>query len=148
MAVYFSFYMYFFSMIIGIKNCVERIIKYMMMLLFIVMISVATCASRQGAVPKVMTATLNVVVSINSTTVMQTYWTAPTCECFCQPLSSFPYFYNNFQKNSNLGLNKKTMASNSEMPSLFYTPVSFKVEMIISFRFQELDICPYNLLSF
>ena len=46
----------------------------------------------QGAVPKVMsvalielvemTATLNVVVSINSTTVMQTYWTAPTCECF------------------------------------------------------------------
>ena len=29
------------------------------------------------AVPKVMTATLNVVVSINSTTVMQTYWTAP-----------------------------------------------------------------------
>ena len=36
-----------------------------------------------GAVPKVMsvalvemTATLNVVVSINSTTVMQTYWTA------------------------------------------------------------------------
>ncbi|MCI7436301.1 MAG: hypothetical protein MSH22_06865, partial [Spirochaetia bacterium] len=40
-----------------------------------------------GAVPKVMsvalielvemTATLNVVVSINSTTVMQTYWTAP-----------------------------------------------------------------------
>ena len=54
--------------------------------------SVATFASRQGAVPKVMsvalielvemTATLNVVVSINSTTVMQTYWTAPTCECF------------------------------------------------------------------
>ena len=44
--------------------------------------------SRTGAVPKVMsvalielvemTATLNVVVSINSTTVMQTYWTAPT----------------------------------------------------------------------
>ena len=41
----------------------------------------------QGTVPKVMsvaliefvemTATLNVVVSINSTTVMQTYWTAP-----------------------------------------------------------------------
>ena len=41
----------------------------------------------EGAVPKVMsvalielvemTATLNVVVSINSTTVMQTYWTAP-----------------------------------------------------------------------
>ena len=30
-----------------------------------------------GAVPKVMSATLNVVVSINSTTVMQTYWTAP-----------------------------------------------------------------------
>ena len=40
----------------------------------------------EGAVPKVMsvalielvemTATLNVVVSINSTTVMQTYWTA------------------------------------------------------------------------
>ena len=40
-----------------------------------------------GAVPKVMsvalielvemTATLNVVVSINSTTVMQTYWTVP-----------------------------------------------------------------------
>ena len=40
-----------------------------------------------GAVPKVMsvalielvemTATLNVVVSINSTTVMQTYWTTP-----------------------------------------------------------------------
>ena len=66
--------------------------------------SVATFASRQGAVPKVMsvalielvemTATLNVVVSINSTTVMQTYWTAPTCECFCQPLSSFPYFHN------------------------------------------------------
>ena len=26
-----------------------------------------------------MTATLNVVVSINSTTVMQTYWTAPLC---------------------------------------------------------------------
>ena len=53
--------------------------------------SVATCASGQGAVPKVMsvaliepemTATLNVVVSINSTTVMQTYWTASTCECF------------------------------------------------------------------
>ena len=53
--------------------------------------SVAPCASRQGAVPKVMsvaliepemTATLNVVVSINSTTVMQTYWTASTCECF------------------------------------------------------------------
>ena len=33
--------------------------------------------SLKGAVPKVMTATLNVVVSINSTTVMQTYWTAP-----------------------------------------------------------------------
>ena len=43
--------------------------------------------SEIGAVPKVMsvalielvemTATLNVVVSINSTTVMQTYWTAP-----------------------------------------------------------------------
>ena len=42
---------------------------------------------KKGAVPKVMsialielvemTATLNVVVSINSTTVMQTYWTAP-----------------------------------------------------------------------
>ena len=41
---------------------------------------------KKGAVPKVMrvalielvemTATLNVVVSINSTTVMQTYWTA------------------------------------------------------------------------
>ena len=41
-----------------------------------------------GAVPKVMsvalielvemTATLNMVVSINSTTVMQTYWTAPS----------------------------------------------------------------------
>ena len=31
-----------------------------------------------GAVPKVMTATLNVVVSINSITVMQTYWTAPS----------------------------------------------------------------------
>ena len=42
-----------------------------------------------GAVPKVMsvalieplvemTATLNVVVSINSTTVMQTYWTTPS----------------------------------------------------------------------
>ena len=30
----------------------------------------------KGAVPKVMSATLNVVVSINSTTVMQTYWTA------------------------------------------------------------------------
>ena len=69
----FLFLYVFFSMIIGIKNCVERIIKYMMMLLFIVMISVATCASRQGTVPKVMTATLNVVVSINSTTVMQTY---------------------------------------------------------------------------
>ena len=59
---------------------------------------------KKGAVPKVMsvalielvemTATLNVVVSINSTTVMQTYWTAPTYECFWQPLSSFPYFYN------------------------------------------------------
>ena len=34
--------------------------------------------SLEGAVPKVMTATLNVVVSINSTTVMQTYWTAPS----------------------------------------------------------------------
>ena len=44
-------------------------------------------AKTQGAVPKgmsvalielvEMTATLNVVVSINSTTVMQTYWTAP-----------------------------------------------------------------------
>ena len=44
--------------------------------------SVATCASQQGAAPKVMTATINVVVSINSTTVMQTYWTTPTCECF------------------------------------------------------------------
>ena len=43
-------------------------------------------AKNKGAVPKVMsvalielvemTATLNVVVSINSTTVMQTYWTA------------------------------------------------------------------------
>ena len=42
---------------------------------------------KKGGVPKVMsvalielvemTATLNVVVSINSTTVMQTYWTAP-----------------------------------------------------------------------
>ena len=32
--------------------------------------SVATFASRQGVVPKVMNATLNVVVSINSTTVM------------------------------------------------------------------------------
>ena len=32
---------------------------------------------QSGAVPKVMTATLNVVVSINSTTVMQTYWTVP-----------------------------------------------------------------------
>ena len=37
----FLFLYVFFSMIIGIKNCVERIIKYMMMLLFIVMISVA-----------------------------------------------------------------------------------------------------------
>ena len=45
-----------------------------------------------GAVPKVMsvaliefvemTATLNVVVSINSTNVMQTYWTTPTCAYF------------------------------------------------------------------
>ena len=45
-----------------------------------------------GAVPKVMsvalielvemTATLNVVVSINSTTVMQTYWTAPSATIF------------------------------------------------------------------
>ena len=40
-----------------------------------------------GAVPKVMSATLNVVVSINSTTVMQSYWTTPICECFYQPLS-------------------------------------------------------------
>ena len=42
---------------------------------------------KKGAVPKVMsvaliepvemTATLNAVVSINSTTVMQTYWSAP-----------------------------------------------------------------------
>ena len=49
-------------------------------------------ASRKGAVPKVMsvalielvemTATLNVVVSINSTTVMQTYWTASGIEKF------------------------------------------------------------------
>ena len=31
---------------------------------------------KKEAVPKVMSATLNVVVSINSTTVMQTYWTA------------------------------------------------------------------------
>ena len=30
----------------------------------------------KGTVPKVMSATLNVVVSINSTTVMQTYWLA------------------------------------------------------------------------
>ena len=29
-----------------------------------------------------MTATLNVVVSINSTTVMQTYWTAPSGDTF------------------------------------------------------------------
>ena len=29
-----------------------------------------------------MTATLNVVVSINSTTVMQTYWTAPLGQYF------------------------------------------------------------------
>ena len=34
-----------------------------------------------GAVPKVMSATLNVVVSINSTTVMQTYWTALLLNC-------------------------------------------------------------------
>ena len=34
--------------------------------------------SQVEAVPKVMSATLNVVVSINSTTVMQTYWTAPS----------------------------------------------------------------------
>ena len=33
---------------------------------------------KKEAVPKVMSATLNVVVSINSTTVMQTYWTAPS----------------------------------------------------------------------
>ena len=52
------------------------------------MISLALKISKpKEAVPKVMsvalielveiTATLNVVVSINSTTVMQTYWTAP-----------------------------------------------------------------------
>ena len=35
-----------------------------------------------GAAPKVMTATLNVVVSINSTTVMQTYWTASSSILF------------------------------------------------------------------
>ena len=61
--------------------------------------SVATCASRQEAVPKVMsvalielvemTATLNVVVSINSTTVMQTYWTAP---CLCNQLENLFFF--------------------------------------------------------
>ena len=32
--------------------------------------------NKKRTVPKVMSATLNVVVSINSTTVMQTYWTA------------------------------------------------------------------------
>ena len=47
----------------------------------------------EGAVPKVMsvaliepvemTATLNVVVSINSTTVMQTYWTASFISTIC-----------------------------------------------------------------
>ena len=46
-----------------------------------------SCQQKNGTVPKVMsvalielvemTATLNVVVSINSTTVMQTYWTVP-----------------------------------------------------------------------
>ncbi|MBR0546280.1 MAG: hypothetical protein IIW99_08720, partial [Treponema sp.] len=35
------------------------------------------CHGLLGAIPKIMSATLNVVVSINSTTVMQTYWTAP-----------------------------------------------------------------------
>ena len=32
--------------------------------------------NKKRTVPKVMSATLNVVVSINSTTVIQTYWTA------------------------------------------------------------------------
>ena len=53
-----------------------------------------------------MTATLNVVVSINSTTVMQTYWTASTnyflLVCFCRLVdtstytlsSSEPFSYN------------------------------------------------------
>ena len=35
-------------------------------------------------VPKVMSATLNVVVSINSTTVMQTYWTASSTFLYMQ----------------------------------------------------------------
>ena len=38
-----------------------------------------------------MTATLNVVVSINSTTVMQTYWTAPTIsKVFQRPFPALP----------------------------------------------------------
>ena len=54
--------------------------------------------NKKRTVPKVMsvalieliemTATLNVMVSINSTNVMQTYWTASTWEYFWQPLPS------------------------------------------------------------
>ena len=55
-----------------------------------------------GAVPEVlsvalielveMTATLNVVVSINSTTVMQTYWTSPTMSIIAQQLGRTVYY--------------------------------------------------------
>ena len=44
--------------------------------------------SQVEAVPKVMSATLNVVVSINSTTVMQTYWTAPCRLAHVETLAS------------------------------------------------------------
>ena len=60
--------------------------------------------SLKRAVPKVMSATLNVVVSINSTTVMQTYWTASSLS---RPA---PYLCENqFEDSSYKGLNKKEL---------------------------------------
>ena len=56
-----------------------------------------------------MTATLNVVVSINSTTVMQTYWTAPSLS---RPA---PYLCENqFENSSHKGLNKKELCKKCE----------------------------------
>ena len=51
-----------------------------------------------------MTVTLNVVVSINSTTVMQTYWTAPSLSRLALYLCK-----NQFEDSSYKGLNKKQL---------------------------------------
>ena len=87
---------------------------------------------KKGAVPKVMsialielvemTATLNVVVSINSTTVMQTYWTAP----FQLAVENFPSIRIEWKIHVIVENFSPIRAKKNILPSRFFHPLEWK----------------------